>query len=369
MRSWRVWAVVRSVTTRGSPHSLGWRHLAALLGVFLITRVAMAFFAGIPSLYTGTGPPITADVYLYRQWGLEIVTSGRMPYSQVPIEYPPGLLPFIILPAWLLHHLSLPFLPSFVLLMGMVDAVGLIGLWRLARRWGSPIGAWVWVVGLPLLGPVALLRLDVVPAVATIWCLERAAAGKWTAAGAFLGFGALAKLYPAFLLPAAIIIAPQRRRLAGGAVAVVLLGIAPLVLTAPGMATSVVAYHAERGIQIESLWGNALLLAGWLDYDVTVRHRFGSDEIIAGVVPTLETLSKVISFGVVGFVAWVAWRSRWKGNPVYLASTAFTTLAVLLITGHVCHRSTSYGLWPWRRLRRHTPSTVERSSSSLAPPR
>jgi uncharacterized membrane protein len=66
-----------------------------------------------------------------------------------------------------------------------------------------------------------------VPAVATIWCLERAAAGRRRAAGAFLGFGCLAKLYPCLLLPAAIVIAPQRRRFAQVALVVDLLGIAP----------------------------------------------------------------------------------------------------------------------------------------------
>jgi hypothetical protein len=137
----------------------------------------------------------------------QVVASGGMPYSEVPIEYPPGVLPFVLVPAWLQHHLRIPFPPSFILLMIAVDGLGLTGLRRLGRRWGSDLGAWLWVVALPLLGPIVLLRLDLVPAVATIWCLERAAAGRWTAAGAFLGFGCLAKLYPLFLLPAAIVIA------------------------------------------------------------------------------------------------------------------------------------------------------------------
>lgn len=105
--------------------------------VFVLTRVAMAFLAGNPPIYTGSGLPITSDAYLYRDWGVQIVSLSRVPYLEIPIEYPPGLLPFILLPAWLPDAMHLPFLPSFVFLMVVVDGLGLIGLWRLGNTWGS----------------------------------------------------------------------------------------------------------------------------------------------------------------------------------------------------------------------------------------
>ena len=335
--------IVRSVRLRlASPRPLD-RRLLVLVGVFLITRLVMAFLAGNPLLYTRSGPAVTYDVYLYREWGSQIVASGGMPYSEVPIEYPPGILPFVLLPAWLLHQLQVPFLLSFVLLMTVVDGLGLTGLRRLGRWWGSDLGAWLWVVALPLLGPIVLLRLDLVPAVATIWCVERAAAGRWTAAGAFLGIGCLAKLYPVFLLPAAIVIAPQRRRLVQAALIVGLLGIIPLISSIRAMTTNVVGYHADRGIQIESLWGNFLLLADRLGHDTTVGKAFGSDEITAGMAATAKTLSTVLSLAVIGFVIWVARRSHRQGDPRYLAATFFATLALLLVTGRVL--SPQYLIW------------------------
>jgi hypothetical protein len=335
--------VVRSVGLRlTSLRPLDRRHLA-LVGVFLSTRLVMAFLAGNTPLWGPSGPAVAVDVYLYRDWGTPIVASGGMPYSEVPIEYPPGILPFVLVPAWLLHQLKVPFLLSFVVLMTVVDGLGLLGLQRLGRRWGSDLGAWLWVVALPLLGPIVLLRLDLVPAVATIWCLERAAAGRWTAAGAFLGFGCLAKVYPVFLLPAAIVIAPQRRRLIQGALAVGFLGIAPLVGSIRAMTTHVAGYHADRGIQIESLWGNLLLLADRLGYDATVRPGFGSPNITAGIAGTAKTLSTVLSLAVIGFVIWVARRSGLRGDPRYLAATFFATLALLLVTGRVL--SPQYLIW------------------------
>src|SRR6266508_2469029 len=197
---------VSRLLTRLMPDGRSDRRLWVLIAVFLVTRVAMAFLAGNPQSYTRSGLPVTPYVYQCRDWGLQIVALGRTPYVGVPIEYPPGLLPFILFPAWMLQALHIPFLPSFVFLMMLADALGFIGVYRLATRWGSMLGPWLWVIGLPLLGPMVLLRLDLVPAVATIWCLQRAAAGRWTSAGAFLGFGIIAKIYPLFLLPAGIAI-------------------------------------------------------------------------------------------------------------------------------------------------------------------
>jgi hypothetical protein len=335
--------VVRSVGVRLTSLRLLDRRLLALLGVFLGTRLVMAFLAGNPPLWTPSGPTVVLDVYTYREWSFRIVASGGMPYSEVPIEYPPGILPFVLVPAWLLHQLKVPFLLSFILLMTVVDGLGLLGLQRLGRRWGSDLGAWLWVVALPLLGPIVLLRLDLVPAVATIWCLERAAAGRWTAGGMFLGFGCLAKVYPVFLLPAAIVIAPQRRRFIQGALAVGLLGIAPLVGSIRAMTTHVAGYHADRGIQIESLWGNLLLVADRLGFDATVRQGFGSFDITAGIAGTVKTLSTVLSLVAIALVVWVARRSRLRGDPRYLAATFFATLALLLVTGRVL--SPQYLIW------------------------
>jgi hypothetical protein len=306
-----------------------------LLIIFLVTRVVMAFLAGNPELYTRSGLSATPYVYQCRDWGLQIVALGRTPYVGVPIEYPPGLLPFIVFPAWLLHVLHIPFLPSFVALMTVVDALGLIGLWRLAARWGSMLGPWLWVIGLPLLGPMVLLRLDLVPAVATIWCLQRASVHRWTTAGAFLGFGIIAKVYPAFLFPIGLSIAPVRRRFVVGTLSVLLLGLLPFVGIIPEMMRSVAGFHFRRGVQIESLWGDAMLIARKFGYHAQVRRAFGSWEIVAGVVPTIDALSTALSLGVVAFFAWWAWRAGSRGDARYMALFWFAAMACLLITGRV----------------------------------
>jgi hypothetical protein len=302
----------------------------------------MAFLAGNPPIYTGSGLPITSDAYLYRDWGVQIVSLGRVPYLQIPIEYPPGLLPFILLPTWLLDAMHLPFLPSFVFLMVVVDGLGLMGLWRLGKTWGSMLGPWLWVVGLPLLGPIALLRLDLVPAVATIWCLERAAANKWTSSGALLGFGILAKVYPVFLLPSMIVITPLRRKVTLGVIAIVVLGLIPFGGFIGGITRSVASYHFHRGIEIESLWANALLIISKVGYRVAPLKASGSWEITADIAPTLETLSSALSLGAVAFFTWWSGRSSYR-DARYVAATWLPTLAVLLIVGRVL--SPQYLVW------------------------
>ena len=321
--------------TRLMPDGRSDRRLWVLIAVFLVTRVAMAFLAGNPQSYTRSGLPVTPYVYQCRDWGLQIVALGRTPYVGVPIEYPPGLLPFILFPAWMLQALHIPFLPSFVFLMMLADALGLIGVYRLATRWGSMLGPWLWVIGLPLLGPMVLLRLDLVPAVATIWCLQRAAAGRWTSAGAFLGFGIIAKIYPLFLLPAGIAIDRTRKRFAVGALAAILLGLLPFIGSIQGMARSVGGFHFHRGVQIESLWGNALLIASKFGYPAEVRRAFGSWEINADLVPIIEGLSTVLSLGVVAFFSWWAWRAGSRGDAQFMAMLWFPTVACLLVTGRV----------------------------------
>jgi hypothetical protein len=136
-----------------------------LIVAFLITRLLTAFLAGNPTVVHADRITDYSRRVPYRQWGIQIIASGSMPYSEVSIEYPPGVLPFVMLPAWLLDRLSVPFLFSFVVLMTMVDGLGLIGLRRLGRRWSSWLGSWLWVVAPPLLGPIVVLRLDLVPAV------------------------------------------------------------------------------------------------------------------------------------------------------------------------------------------------------------
>jgi hypothetical protein len=315
-----------------------------VLAAFAITVLTMVVLAGKPEWYTGSGLPVTPYVYQSKAWGLQVVARGEAPYVGAPLEYPPGLLPFILAPAWLLHTTKVPYLPTFVFLMVVVDALGLIGLRRLSAAGGSAIGPWIWVVGLAFLGPMVLLRLDLVPAVATIWCLERVTAGAPATGGAFLGFGILAKVYPVFLAPPTLVLVRSRRRFVVGSIVVLGLGVLPFLFSLGALIRSVAGFHLARGIQFESLWGNALLIAKSLGYEARIVRAFGSWEIVAGVVPLADTASTALSIGVVVWFTWWAWRFRSVLSSRHLATVWLATLTCLLITGRVL--SPQFVIWP-----------------------
>jgi len=326
------------------PHARRWRRWPwALLGAFLITRFVMVILAGDPDWYTGDGLPATPYVYQSRDWALQVVALHETPYAGAPIEYPPGLLPFILVPAWVLRVARIPYLPTFVLLMIVVDALGLLGTWRLSIRWGSRLGPWVWVVGLAVLGPMVFLRLDLVPAVATIWSLQRVAAAAPGQAGAFLGFGVLAKIYPAFLLPgAAVLVRPFRRFMSGTLIAIVA-GLLPFAFVLGPMIRSVGGFHLGRGIQIESVWGNGFIVARSFGYEAEVGQAFGSWDIVEGAGAVPELLSTVLSIAAVVWLTWWASRLPSDRSGRTLAVIWFATISCLLVTGSVL--SPQYLIW------------------------
>ena len=301
---------------------------------FVVSRVLMAVLAAYPDVYTPHIAPIDRDLHMYIGWAQRIL-RGEMPYVDVRIEYPPGTLPFIVAPSVAKTVVGIPYRLGFIGGMIVIDAAVLYVLTRLSRRRGTRLPLWVWVIGLPLLGPVCWLRLDLLPALTTVWALERLAAGRWVAVGASLGLGAVVKVYPAFLLPSALVIAARRWQTAVAAGAAVTLFLLPLAGAMPALTEDVVLYHARRGIQLDSTWSNLVLLAAQFGYDVTVALRFGAMEVICSAVPVLKLLSTTLSVAIVVASAWISYRCLSASDVEWIAALWFAVLALLLLTGSV----------------------------------
>ena len=149
---------------------------------------------------------------------------------------------------------------------------------RIASRGGTWWGFWAWMVLVPLLGIVSYTRFDMVVAVALVWAIERAMAGKWKQVGALLGVGAAVKLVPFALVPLVFFVVPrgQRRGFLLATFAVIGLALAPFAFELGAMYNSVWQYHAERGVEAESLWGAGMMVARWVwSYPVPIvaSHR------------------------------------------------------------------------------------------------
>lgn len=312
------------------------RSVAWLIVAFVVTRIFLVAVTSAPINVVSS----KEDFERYRLWSGAVVGDSVMPYSEIAIEYPPGSLPFVFGPELLGDD---DYRDWFVTFMVIVDVVGFAGALLLARRTGVWLGAGVWVVGLFLLGPIVYLRLDLVPAVATLLAIERMAAGAVISSGAFFGFGLVAKLYPLLLLPAALWKVVSARRFALGAGVAIAIALLPFVLALDDVWQSVLGYHADRGIQIESSWGGWLLVASRRGYEVARVYAFGAQQLVSDISPLLKTLSSVLS--VVALVAatfFVVKRVR-RGDVAGLSAGLYGVLAVVMFFGSVL--SPQFVMW------------------------
>ena len=312
------------------------RTLLFLIAAFLVTRVALVALTSAPLNVTSSG----GDFDRYRLWSGAVVGDGVMPYSEITIEYPPGSLPFVLAPevfgadnyrGW------------FVALMVAVDVVGFVGAMLLARRTGLWLGPVVWIVGLFLLGPIVYLRLDLVPAVATLLAIERLAAGAAFSSGALFGFGIAAKLYPALLLPAALWKVVRSRRFVLGAGVALAVALLPFVRVLGDMWESVLGYHFDRGIQLESSWGGWLLVAARRGYDVARVYAFGAQQLVSDVSGLLKAMSGVLSLAALAGGTFIVGRRVRRGDVGALAAGLYGVLAIVMFFGSVL--SPQFVMW------------------------
>jgi hypothetical protein len=301
--------------------------------LFVITRVPIAWLASTPEIYAQGGIDATSDVNLYNGWATSLIDDAQRAYSAVPIEYPPGSLPFILIPHVLPGDVS--YLDAFIGMMVAIDIAAFFGLYVISKRWGSRWGMALWLIALPALGPIVYLRLDLVPAVATIWAFERASARDWLGGGGWMGVGAIAKLYPLLFLPAGAILAGQRRRFIIAAAAVFVAPLLPLIPSFQEMVSSVLGYHADRGIQVESLWGGILFLAQKTGSDVSLGYSFGALHFDGTLADTLKTVAAVASIAGLAAGTWIATRANARDKAKAYAEVSFVILALSLATGTV----------------------------------
>ena len=293
---------------------------------FLVTRLVLGFLAIRPQHYGEGNEALPHDVYsVYQGWAEGVIGGGLAPYSGVAIEYPPGALPFVLLPEAISPD---NYQASFVMMMLLVDVAGILGLLSLARRGGSLLGPWIWIVGTLLLGPLAYVRLDLIPAVAAIWSFERAAAGRVRSSGALLGYAAFTKLYPALFLPALLTRSREKKTFLTGAAIAIGLPLLPLLGSLRQMFDSVVGYHLGRGVQIESVWGAGLLVAKLFGRPLAVEQSFGALHV-AGAPPIIDKVAGVLTIGVVALSIWFVRRAKDVSQP-HRADVAFVTLMLSL---------------------------------------
>jgi Glycosyltransferase family 87 len=284
-----------------------------VVGLWVLTRAVLLVVSLNPRLYSAA---VFGDVRFYAA-KVERMFQGELPYRDVAIEYPPGSVPFTILPG-LVVGTGAGYRLAFACEMVLVDAVGLWAATRLARivdqgRRRIPLA---YVLAMVAMGPLLLLRFDLVPAVCVLLAAVMAAEGRPGWAAAFLGYGAAAKIFPGVLAPLLVLglvpVLGWRRSLlrtvppflAGFGLTVV----PALLLSVRGTADSVL-FHVQRGVQIESLWANGIAL---LDLFGGPQARtvtsFGAYDLSSSVSDEAKLLSGVATLAMLAGAAWLVWR-------------------------------------------------------------
>ena len=225
-------------------------------------------------------------------------------------------MPFTILPA-LVVGTGGGYRLAFACEMLLVDAVGLWAATRLGRvvdagRRRIPLA---YVLAMVAVGPLLVLRFDLVPAVCVLVAVAMAAEGRFGWAAAALGYGTAAKIFPGVLAPLLVLgMVPAlgwRRSLlrtvppflAGFGLTVV----PALALSARGTADSVL-YHVQRGVQVESLWANLIGIAHLFGLPAQTVYGFGAYDLSSSLSGPFKALSGVATLAALAAVAWLVWR-------------------------------------------------------------
>ena len=310
---------------------------AILLGV--------SFYALVAWLEQGQ----LSDVPVYVHYA-DLMRGGAVPYRDFHFEYPPAALPVMLLPA----YMSWSYATSFAVLMGVCGAGCIAAAAWALRAVGAGVGrTWVALltVGVsPLvLGSLFDTRFDLWPTLLAVAAIAAVVGERPLLSGAFLGLGFAAKLWPAVLLPIAVVHL-WRRRGRGGAPAVVAAFVVVAaacflpfaVLGADGL-RAMFADQLNRPLQVESL-GAAVLMAtqhlGMRPLATVSSHGAqGLSGPGAGLAADLSTVLEVLSVVAVWVV--FARRRNASGEAVLLAAAA--TVAALVAFDRVL--SPQYLVW------------------------
>jgi hypothetical protein len=316
--------------------------IAAAAGSVLL---GISFYALITWLEQGQ----LSDVGGYQQHATAI-RAGQVPYRDFPFEYPPGALPPMLLPA----YMSWSYATSFAVLMGVCGAACIAAAASALRAVGAGVER-TWAVLLAIgvaplvLGSLFDTRFDLWPTLLAVGALAALVRGRPVVSGAMLGLGFAAKLWPAVLLPIALIHLWRRKGRAAALanlaafVAVAAACFLPFAIIAPDGLHAMFADQLGRPLQVESLGAAVLMAAEHFGMrPLATIDSHGAQALSGHGAGLAANLSTVL--GVVTVVAiWVVFARRREtdGEAVLLATAA--AVAALIAFDKVL--SPQYLIW------------------------
>ena len=343
--------MVRTVHADRAVRTVAARVAAPLVYAAVAALLAAAvWYGGMERLgFYQDGQIIDTPVYLGYA---DAVAAGHLPYRDVAVEYPPLAFAAFLPPRAVTSspdRYRIAFADEMGLYACALAAVSVLAAASAGHsrlRWAAAglLGA----LGPAVAGPIALSRYDLWPTLLVALALWAAAARRDGLAGAALGLGVAAKLWPLLAAPPLLALAWRRggvvRALAGLAVGA---GV-PLVVTlaaAPHGLAHALRAQLERPLQIESTAGAALI--GLTEHGVgTSLHvvtSHGSQNLTGGAAGGVSTALPV----VLGFALAWCWLEAWR-TPAPRARDdafrlAFASVVAALAFGRVL--SPQFVLW------------------------
>lgn len=317
--------------------------LAALVFVVLAAIVAIAWQATDRQV---------SDIALYHDYG-ELIVSGEVPYRDFELEYPPGVIPILAVPA---------------LVTGSRDGYGFVfGLWMalwgvagivlvvrarglLARPHGESVAVLCALALSPLLlGQLILDRFDLVPATLTVAVLAAVLADRLRLAAVLLGAAIAVKLYPAVLLPLLVAWAWRHRDRRAGlvvgglTVGVALLAYLPFAVISPGGVADSLGRQLGRPLQIESLGAGILLVLHQVTgMGLEWSSSHGSQNLDGSGAAILAGALSVAQLAVLAWI-WIRFARRRADRDALVVASAAAVVAFVALAKVI---SPQFMIWP-----------------------
>ena len=252
----------------------------------------------------------------------EAIENGALPYGDEELEYPPLSIPVIVGPA-LTGEGPEAYNADFEIQMLVVDLaiVLLLALALPGARRHVISALTVYTLGIVALSgivlgasdideaPLALGRFDLWPALlvlAAVLARERGRSATWSA---LLSAGMALKAYPLVLFPALLRGERNLARVAVGA-AIPLALAAAIVLGFGDEFGAAIGYHADRGLQIESVAATPLEIAAINDTSAEAEYGSGSFNFVAGGAEAARAITIGLLITSYALVLWAGWRAR-----------------------------------------------------------
>ncbi len=324
------------------------RGAPALLAVALVLFVSLS--AAMPSVWNESTP--ISDVHHYWEYG-DAMEGGAVPYRDFRPEYPPAALISFYVPS-LLTDGVVDFGRAFGVEMVLCGLAGIVLCFAAMRRLG--LAGWRLAAGLAplaasplLLGPLALERFDLYPALLATGALAALLADRDRLGAGLLGAAIAVKVYPATLVPLAVAWTWRRRGrrealvALGICVAVVAAAFLPFLAIAPRGVASSVRGQLDRPLQIESL-GSAVLLA--LHHAIGMGlgrgNSHGSDNLTGTVALVAAVVTSVAQVAALLWI-WLGFARRALPDAARLVDALLAALLAFVALGKVL--SPQFLLW------------------------